>query len=127
MTRGHTDHELALRAVALLDELVPVLAAITVPTHPATPPGTLFEVARYHLEALRRTIGDLDQYAIRDGLRRRPLVWRVAPAGDGLPAALYADRRGLGSVSIALNPESLQRHGWHYLAEIAQQMTEALR
>lgn len=54
------------------------------------------------------------------------LEWRVAPAGDGLPAALIATRAGFGSVSVAIHPETLQRHGWHYLADLAQQMTEAL-
>lgn len=118
MTERPTDHELALRAVQLLAELGHVLASITA----FGPPSR----ARHHLEALRRVIGDLDQYAIRDQLHRRPIEWRIAPAGDGEPAALYATRPGLGSVSVALEPGHLQRHHWHYLGEIARQMTEAL-
>lgn len=123
---GFTELELARIAVQRLDELARNLQAITVPMQPPERRTTLFEIGRHHLEALRRVIGNLDQYAIRDELRRRPIVWRIAPAGDGLPAAIYADRPGLGSVSLAINPETLQRHGWHYLADLAQQMTEAL-
>lgn len=55
------------------------------------------------------------------------LEWRVAPAGDGLPAALIAERPGLGTVSVALNPELVDlSSGWHYLTGIARKMTEAL-
>lgn len=124
VTRDTTDHERAIRAVQLLDELAHVLASIHVPD-PSNPYRTLFSFTRHQLEALRRMIGELDQYAIRDA--HRPIVWRVAPAGGGLPASLYADRRGIGSVAVSLNPDSLQRHGWHYLEDVARQMTEALQ
>ncbi len=55
------------------------------------------------------------------------LEWRVAPAGNGYPAALIATREGLASVSVAMNPELVElSSGWHYLTGVARKMTEAL-
>ncbi len=127
--RGHTDHELALRAVGLLDELAHLLASIPIPTLPDRP-TTLFTLTRHNLQEIRRAIGDLDQFTIRDQhraeLHRRPLEWRIAPADADHPATLFAVRPGLGSVALPLDPAQLRAYGWHYVGELARQMTEAL-
>lgn len=86
-------------------------------------------IAVQRLEALALNAAPARAYWSRSPdafARRHPLVWRVAPAGDGLPAALIATRVGLGSVSVAIEPETLQRRGWHYLADVAYEMTKAL-